>query len=54
MIKCFVKRKFGGPRSSVEMVKGYMLTCRNAERVNSQRMVGNPCLRVTEAVRRGR
>jgi len=52
MLKCFVIRNFRGTRSSVEMLKGYMLSfemlkgymliCRNAERVHGQRKVGNP------------
>jgi len=43
MIKYFVKRNFRGTCSSVEMLKGYMLLCRNAEGVHDKRKVGNPC-----------
>jgi len=32
-----------GTYLSVEMLKGYMVTCRNAEGVHGQRKVGNPC-----------
>jgi len=52
MIKCFVIGNFRGTCSSVEMLKGYMFVCRNAERymficwnaegVRGKRKVGNP------------
>jgi len=42
MIKYFVIRNFKGTSTSVKMLKGYMLICRNVERVHSQRKVGNP------------
>ena len=42
MIKFFI-RNFRGTCSFVEMLKGYMLICRNAEGVRSRRKFGNPC-----------
>jgi len=50
MITYFIIGNFRGTFSSVnmlkglfiEMLKGYMLTSRNAERVHGQRKVGNP------------
>jgi len=50
MLKCFVAKNFRGTRSSVEMLKGYMLICQNAERVHVQRKVGNPCSRLCSNV----
>ena len=47
MTKYFVKRNYRGTCSSAEMLKGYMLICRNAERVQGQRWVANPCMRIT-------
>jgi len=57
MLKCFVIRNFIGTLSSAEMLKGYMivfrnaegcmLIYRNAERVQGQRRVANPCIRIT-------
>jgi len=44
MIKYFVLRNLRGTCSSVEMLKGYMLVCQNAERVHDQRKVGTPDL----------
>ena len=38
----FYLRNFTGTCASVEMLKGYMLICRNAEGVHGQRKVGNP------------
>jgi len=43
MIKHFVIKNFKSTRSSVEILKGYMLICRNAEGVQGLRKVGNPC-----------
>jgi len=40
--KMFCYRKFCGTCSSVEMLKGYMLICENAEGVHDKRKVGNP------------
>jgi len=37
----FCHRKFRGTFSSVNMLKGYMLICWNAEGVHGQRKVGN-------------
>ena len=45
MLKYFVIRNFRDTCSSVEMLKGYMLLCRNAEGVHGQRNVGKPCPR---------
>jgi len=47
MTNTFCHRNFRGTCSSVEMLKGYMLICRNAEGVQGQRKVGNPCFRAT-------
>jgi len=41
MIKYFVIRNFRGTCSSVEMLKGYMVICRNAEGIHGKRKVGN-------------
>jgi len=46
MIKYFVIGNFGGTRSSVEILKEYMLIFRNAEGVHGQRKFGNPWCRV--------
>jgi len=46
MLKYFVIRNLRGARSSVEMLKGYMLVCQNAEREHGQRKVGNPYSKV--------
>jgi len=43
MIKCIVVGNFRGTFASVEMLKGYILTCRNSEEVHGKRKVGNPC-----------
>jgi len=43
MIKYFVIRNFRGTSTSVKMLKGYVVICRNAEGVHSQRKVGDPC-----------
>jgi len=43
MIKCIVIRNLRGACASVEMLKGYMLICRNAEGVHGTSKVGNPC-----------
>ena len=45
MIIYFVIGNLRGTFSSVNMLKGYMLTSRNAEGVHGQRKVGNPCAR---------
>jgi len=55
MIKCIVignlrvhvhlLKCWSGTCWSVEMLKGYMLICRNAEGVHGQRNVGNPWVR---------
>jgi len=42
MIKYFVIRNFRGTSTSVKMLKGYVVICRNAEGVHGQRKVGNP------------
>ena len=42
MIIYFVKGNLRGTFSSINMLKGYMLTSRNAEGVHGQRKVGNP------------
>jgi len=42
MIKYFVTKNFRDTCSSVEMVKGYMLICRNAVGAHGQRKAGNP------------
>ena len=52
MIKYFVLRKFRVTCSSVEMLKGYMLICRNIEGAHCQRKVGNPCAKLNEHVGR--
>ena len=41
MIKYFVIRNFRGTCSSVEILKGYMLSCWNAEGVYGKRKAGN-------------
>jgi len=46
MIKYFVIRYFRGTHSLVEMLKEYMLICRNAEGVHGWREVENPCYRL--------
>jgi len=42
MIKYFATRNFRATCSSVEMLKGYMPICVNAEGVHGKRKVGNP------------
>jgi len=43
MMKYFVIWDFRGACSSVEMLKGYMLICQNAEGVHDKQKVGSPC-----------
>jgi len=45
MIQYFVIRNFRGTSTSVKILKVYVVICRNAEGVHSQRNVGNPCAR---------
>jgi len=42
IIKYFVIKNFRDTGSSVEMLKGYILICRNAKWVHDKRKVGNP------------
>jgi len=42
LLSLFIIRNFRDTYSSVEMLKGYMLICWNAERVHAKRKVGNP------------
>jgi len=48
MTKCFVIGNFRGTCSSVEMLKGCMLICRNAEGVHAYKLecCGGTCLYV--------
>jgi len=43
MMKCIVVGNFMGTFASVEMLKGYILTCWNFEEVHGKRKVGSPC-----------
>jgi len=49
MRKYFVIWGFMGTYSSVKILKGYILTCWNAEGVHGKRKVGNPCSRESRA-----
>jgi len=42
MTKHFAMRNVSGTSSSFEILKGYMLICRNAEGVRDKRKVGTP------------
>ena len=47
MIKYFVIKHFRGTCSSAEILKGYMLICRNAEVVHGKRKVEKQCFSVS-------
>jgi len=42
MIKYLVRGNFRGTCSSVDMLKGYIIICRNAEGVHCQKRLGAP------------